>query len=50
MQKLNSAGVIQMVIDKLPEMASAVAQPLSFRRFYNIGQKLLLLFERPLLG
>ena len=28
MQKLNSAGVIQMVIDKLPEMASAVAQPL----------------------
>ena len=29
MQKLNSAGVIQMVIDKLPEMASAVAQPLT---------------------
>ncbi len=29
MQKLNSAGVIQMVIDKLPEMAGAVAQPLT---------------------
>jgi len=29
MQKLNSAGVIQMVFDKLPEMASAVAQPLT---------------------
>ncbi len=29
MQKLNSAGVIQMVIDKLPEMAQAVAKPLT---------------------
>ena len=29
MQKLNSAGVIQMVIDKLPEMAEAIAKPLT---------------------
>jgi len=29
MQKLNSAGVIQMVIDKLPEMAGAIAKPLT---------------------
>lgn len=29
MQKLNSAGVLQMVIDKLPEMAEAVAKPLT---------------------
>lgn len=29
MQKLNSAGVIQMVIDKLPAMASAIAEPLT---------------------
>lgn len=29
MQKMNNAGVTQMIIDKLPEIASAIAQPMT---------------------